>query len=162
MSGLGYVVVMGAALLALPGLAAAGSPKPSQLVTASSSFATTCPAGVAVDQLEKADGTVAAFSIPVRQIFVLTQAEVSVPGSAGIAGNPIEVKLLREGAASTSTISVLQGTIGSSGGFGAVVDYPLGVSVKRGLQLCVDGQDVTAGAPMSVTTVVHGFFAPDK
>ena len=52
--------------------------------------------------------------------------------------------------------------IGSSGGFGAVVDYPLGVSVKRGLQLCVDGQDVTAGAPMSVTTVVHGFFVADK
>jgi len=108
-----------------------------------------------------ADSSTSPFTIPPKQVFVLT--DVTTTGYGNV---PSDVML---GTISVGTLPGISGVLGAryeaAGGGGAVavtIEFPVGVAVKSTSLMCTQLLNFTHPGPVYPTSTAHGFFAPDK
>lgn len=142
-----------------------GPTKASQLVTVTASG--TCPlpgtsasTSAAFTNLIHADGTSSPFAIPPKQVFILTDATITV---GNMAANDSMLSLVSIGTASASSpISGQYDTAGATGAVKSVFTFPAGVAVKSTSVMCATMINFTHGGSVFLSATAHGYFAPDK
>lgn len=153
--------------LALASAAPAGvvaPAKPSQLTdvttTAASPACSAVSGSVEIDGVQKADGTTSTpFAIPLGQVFVVTEIDVS---SIISAAHKFGVTVFRQAAGgSTSNVTSFDGSSDANGVVHVSLTFPTGASVKSGTKLCAGGEDLNTSATFKPFIEVHGFFTRD-
>lgn len=169
-------ITLGATVLALPlavRSAAAGALVPtraSQTLSAAARHDTVCtPFGNALkmDQIENSDGTESAFAIPPGFVFVVTSAEVTTTAFEGAPTNSdVEVKIFK---ADTTTpfpfsfMGVRIVTTSAQGSATATFEFPTGIPVKGGLDICTEIDDLSnPNNHVNHFAIAHGFLAKDS
>jgi hypothetical protein len=139
--------------------------KPSQLADLTTDYSASCPSNAkayVVNRISKSDGTQAAFTIPEKQVFVVTGFEIST--QLLTSGHRYETGLFRQDPASPNVLSSISFVDDVSNGNGRLVlTLPSGAVVKSGILLCAIVIDFDGGGAISFPSVlVHGFFTKDK
>ena len=151
--------------LATSAYAVLGPTKASQLVTVTSSGSCPIPGhpssnSAAFTNLIHADGTSSPFAIPAKQVFIITDATLTVSGQGA---NDAMLALLSIGTASGGTqIAGQYDTAGPTGAVKSTFTFPAGVAVKSTSILCARLIDTTQGGSVFFSGTAHGYFAPDK
>jgi hypothetical protein len=159
---LGLVAALGLAARADAVLAPS---KASQLVTVSAFGA--CPIvgfsatnSVTFANLIRSDGTSGAFTIPPKQVFVITDV---ILAAAGMQANDAVLSIVAVGTPNVG--SPIAGRYDSASPGGAVTSsfvFPAGVAVKSPSLVCAEMINTTQGGSVFLSAVAHGYFAPDK
>ncbi len=142
----------------------------SQTISAAARNVTPCTPfanALALDNIEKADGTETPFSIPVGFVFVVTSAEVTAYAFQGVPIDaPLEVKLYKAQPTTpfaSSFMAARNVTSSDQATVSAAFDFPTGVPVKSGMNICTEIADVTnPNNFIQHFAIVHGFLAKDK
>lgn len=157
-------------VLAVLGLATSahallGPSKASQLVTVTATggcplSGTSANTSAAFTNVIHADGTSSPFAIPPKQVFILTDATLTV---GNMAANDAMLSILSVGtAAASSQVSGQFDTAGATGAVKSVFTFPAGVAVKSSSVLCATMINTTHGGSVFLSATAHGYFAPDK
>ncbi len=142
-------------------------PKPSQLVTVSVTFPVSlnCDSdfGALVNRLQNADGTKAFLNIPIGQVLIATDAELSLvfPGTPGDQELLSLVRISSDGA-NTNVVVRDSVSIDSGGNASKAFNFPAGAVVKPGVSLCVEAFDVTTSTVVFPVATIHGYLANDE
>ena len=156
-------LLLSPAFVARSGAAGLGPKRASDLRTVSDLAGHLCPnvlLGIALDTVQKPDGTTAPFVVPPGNVFIITSWEwidcASTPDGLPPAGfvelfadNNLTMRqaLLSSGGGTTTKTSTSNCSVG-------VVQTPGGVAVNSSATLCVSNLDATV--------VVHGFLTRDN
>lgn len=139
--------------------------KASQLLTiyASGSCAiggTAAGNSTAFSQIVRADGTVGAFTIPAKQVFVITEATLTT--TAEPAGDAMLSFVAFGTASGGSPVAIRLETVASNGTVNSSFLFPSGIALKGTATACAEMFNQTHGGSVFISATAHGFFAPDK
>ena len=121
------------------------------------------PSALTFSQMVNADGSITAFTIPPKRIFVITDVTITGVGEpagdamllavvAGIVGSPT----------GGSTIAGRYETVASNTSFAATFEFPAGMAVRSGTTICAVPLNFTHPGGVIASATAHGFFAADK
>jgi hypothetical protein len=159
-----FVLVLGCLALATIADAGLAPTKGSQLVTVSAGGGCAIPghpnaAGFATRVT--ADGTLVPFTIPPKQILVLTDVVVSTTFQTS--GHVFLVNVLVGNAAGGNAVTGRIVTSAASGAFDTTFAPPNGIVVKSGSNVCIEAGDFAfPGAFVGTYAFAHGYLAADK
>ena len=106
------------------------------------------------------DGSVVPFVIPPKQVFVLTDAMLTV--SDQVAGDSTLAVLAIGTVSSGSPVALRYETAAAGGTMTATFEFPKGIAVKSTTLVCAEVLNFTHSGSTGMAAVAHGFFAPDK
>ena len=146
-----------------PASAVLGPAKPSDLVTISTIYDVHACAGGglpnarAIGSRLLSDGSIAVFTVPAKQVFVITSIEVQAATEASYASDTVRVGIPCGPGCMTSIADIVVLTDADGIGGGAI-QFPLGFPVKPGVALCVG--DLLGST--DTTATVRGYFTKDR
>jgi len=108
-----------------------------------------------------ADGGATGFTIPAKQILVLT--DVVASATFQIPGEVFIVNVLVGNAAQSNLATGSFATADASGAFSVTYAPPNGIAIKSGNAVCIEATDFAhPSALVGVFAFAHGYLAPDK
>lgn len=126
-----------------------------------------CPIGGApagnsqgFSQMVRPDGTVGTFSIPAKQVFVITEATLTTTSEP--AGDAMLTFIAVGTASGGSPVSIRVETASANGAVTSTFLFPSGITLKSTATACAEMFNQTHGGGVIVSATAHGFFAPDK
>jgi hypothetical protein len=161
-------MLAGAIVLVLVALESAsagvlGPAKPSDLVTISTIYDVHACAGGGLPNARSigsrllSDGSIAVFTVPAKQVFVIISIEVQATTEASFVSNTVRVGIPCGPGCMTSIADVVVLTDADGIGSGTA-QFPLGFPVKPSVALCV----VDLLGSMDTTATVRGYFTKDR
>lgn len=118
------------------------------------------PSPLTFSQMVNADGSITAFTIPPKRIFVIT--DVTITGAGEPAGDAILLTVSVGNASGGSAIAGRYETVAANTSFAATFEFPAGIPVRSGSIFCAAPINYTHGGSVIASAIAHGFFAPDK
>jgi hypothetical protein len=106
------------------------------------------------------DGALTPFTIPPKQILVVT--DVVASASFLVAGDVFFMTVLVGNGTSSNVVTGSIETASASGVFSRTYAPTNGIVVKSGSVLCIEADDLTHPGPVGVFAFAHGFLAADK
>lgn len=114
----------------------------------------------AFTQMVRPDGTIGAFTIPPKQVFVITEATVTT--AAEPAGDAMLTLLVIGTPTAGAPVGARFETVASNGTVTSTFLIPNGVTLKSTSTACAQMFNQTHVGSVFPSAVAHGFFAPDK
>ena len=141
-----------------------GPTRPSQLVSLFSSGNNNCGSyGASLDLREGADATELPFSIPPGQVLVITSAVVNINSPQG-PGHSVSFYLRRATTSLSSGSNIVTefAITDAQNRVDRHFEFPTGVVVKSGVNLCVDAFDYTTSTRAGALAHAQGYLTVDR